>query len=86
MLYNAHWQRKTAVTSFSRKMTSDDFYILAENMQKFGGHFCAKLADAIRAADSTNKRKILHAFPEMIRDYGPESRFAKVMLADKENV
>jgi hypothetical protein len=85
-LYNAHWQRKTAITSFSRKMTSDDFYILTETMQKFGGHFCTKLADAIRAADSTNKHRILHAFPEMIRDYGPESRFAKAMLADKENV
>ena len=85
-MYNAHWQRKTAITSFSLKMTNDDFYILTENMQKFGGHFCTKLADAIRVADSTNKHRILHAFPEMILDYGPESRFAKAMLADKENV
>jgi hypothetical protein len=71
---------------FSQKMTNDDFYILTEAMQKFGGHFCKKLADAIRVADSTNKHRILHAFPEMIRDYGPESLFAKAMLADKENV
>ena len=67
-------------------MTNDDFYILTETMQKFGGHFCKKLADAIRVADSTNKHRILHEFPEMIRDYGPESLFAKAMLADKENV
>ena len=86
MLYDAHWQRKTAITSFSQKMTHEDFYILTETMQRYGGHFMRKLADAIRAADSTNKHKILHAFPEMIRDYGPESRFAKAMLADKENV
>jgi len=67
-------------------MTHEDFYILTETMQRYGGHFCTNLANAIRAADSTNKHRILHAFPEMIRDYGPESRFAKAMLADKENV
>ena len=45
-----------------------------------------KLADAIRAADSTNKHRILHAFPEIVRDFGPDSLFAKSMLADKVNV
>lgn len=67
-------------------MTDKDFYILTETMQRYGGHFITKLAGAIRAADSTNKHRILRAFPEIIRDFGPDSRFAKFMLADKVNV
>ena len=67
-------------------MTHEDFYILTETMQRYGGHFMTKLADAIRAADSTNKHRILHAFPEIVRDFGPDSLFAKSMLADKVNV
>jgi len=67
-------------------MTHEDFYVLTETMRRYGGHFCAKLADAICAADQTNKHRILFAFPEIVRDYGPDSRFAKSMLADKVNV
>ena len=62
---------------FKKMKTSDDFYILAETMRRYGGNFCAKLADAICAADSTNKHKIICAFPEIVRDYGPDSKFAK---------
>jgi 2-oxo-4-hydroxy-4-carboxy--5-ureidoimidazoline (OHCU) decarboxylase len=67
-------------------MTHDDFCILTETMQRYGGHFMTKLADAIRAADQTNRFRIIHAFPEIVRDFGPDSRFAKSMLADKVNV
>jgi hypothetical protein len=67
-------------------MTSDDFYILTETMRCYGGHFCAKLADAICAADTSNKQKILIAFPEIVEKYGPGSIFAKSMTAEKASV
>jgi hypothetical protein len=58
-------------------LSGDDFYILTETMSQFGGNFCKKLADAIRAADSNNKQKLIEAFPEIVKDYGPGSRFAR---------
>jgi 2-oxo-4-hydroxy-4-carboxy--5-ureidoimidazoline (OHCU) decarboxylase len=67
-------------------MTESDFYLMTTLMQRYGGHFMTKLADAIRAADQTNRFRIIHAFPEIVRDFGPDSRFAKSMLADKVNV
>lgn len=66
--------------------TSDDYYVLTETMSRYGGSFISKLADAIRAADSLNKKKILDAFPELIKSYGPDSRFANSMRAEKSNV
>ncbi len=72
--------------SFHREMTSNDFYILTETMRRYGGGFCTKLADAICAADSTNKQKIIKAFPELVEAYGPGSRFAQSIFAHKVNV
>jgi hypothetical protein len=69
--------------SFHREMTSDDFYVLTETMRRYGGNFCTKLADAICVADSTNKQKIIKAFPELVEAYGPGSRFAKSMFQEK---
>ena len=63
-------------------MTSHDHYLFAETMRAFGGHFCAKLADAYSAADLSNKAKILNAWPELLEKYGPESRFAQIRLAE----
>ena len=59
-----------------RILSGDDYYVLTETMIRFGGHFCRKLAEAIRAADGNNKNKLICAFPDIVEDYGPGSRFA----------
>jgi len=60
----------------TRTLSGEDYYILTETMSRYGGHFCKKLADAIRAADGGNKQKIIDAFPEIVKEYGPGSTFA----------
>ena len=45
-----------------------------EAMERNGGGFCAKLARAWFAADPRNKAKIEQAFPELLQDFGPDSR------------
>jgi hypothetical protein len=58
-------------------LSGEGYYILTETMSRYGGHFCKKLADAIRVADGTNKQKLINAFPEIVENYGPGSRFAR---------
>jgi hypothetical protein len=67
-------------------MNSHEHYIFAETLREYGGHFCKKLADAYCAADSTNKAKILKAWPELYEQYGPDSRFAQFRFAKVQNV
>lgn len=67
-----------------RDLSSQDYYILTETMRKYGGHFMSKLADTICVADSTNKKKLIDAFPEIVTTYGPGSRFAEWVIASRE--
>jgi len=59
-------------------LSHEDYLILAETMSRYGGNFCIKLADAIRAADPTNKKKIVQAFPEIVEKYGRGSSLSKL--------
>ena len=36
-----------------------------------------KLAEAIRAADTENRKKIINVYPDVVEKYGPNSAFAK---------
>jgi hypothetical protein len=58
-------------------------YQLTEAMIRYGGSFFQKLASAMRSADSTNFQRILDCFPEILDQYGPDSRFYK---ASKEEM
>lgn len=40
-----------------------------DNMRRFGGNFCSRLADAIAAADPGNRERLLSAFPELLQRY-----------------
>ena len=44
----------------------------------------SKLADAICVADSSNKKKLIDAFPEVVTTYGPGSRFVEWVIAGRE--
>lgn len=61
-------------------MTNFDYmdrFQLTEAMIRYGGGFFQKLASAMRSADATNFQRILDAFPEILKQYGPDSRFYK---------
>jgi len=46
-----------------------DKFKLVENMQKRGGNFVSKLADALIAADPKNVERIMEAFPDIVEKY-----------------
>jgi hypothetical protein len=46
-----------------------DKFRLVENMQKRGGNFVSKLADALIAADPKNAERIMEAFPDIVEKY-----------------
>lgn len=44
-------------------------------MESYGGSFVQALSKAMRAADPHNYKRLQEAFPELERQYGPESSF-----------
>ena len=46
-----------------------------EAMQRHGGGFCSRLAAAWFSADRANRARIETAFPHLLEDFGPASRF-----------
>jgi len=57
-------------------MTNFEVYEMMNRMESFGGSFVVALAGAMRKADPINKNKLLLAFPEYVKEYGPESKFS----------
>ena len=55
----------------------DEVFEALETASTYAGSFYSKLADAALAADPTNQERILKAFPELLKNYGPESSFQK---------
>jgi hypothetical protein len=47
----------------------------ADAMRRHGGGFVSSLATALTRADGNNARKIYDTWPEIVRDFGPGSRF-----------
>lgn len=47
-------------------------------MRNHGGGFVSSLATALSRADGNNARKIYDTWPEIVRDFGPGSRFFEV--------
>lgn len=56
-------------------MTYDEVYDMILRMEMYGGSFVVALAHAMRKADSFNKNKLILAFPEYVKEYGPDSKF-----------
>jgi hypothetical protein len=55
-------------------MTDPDIYWTFQTAMQFGGGFYQALAKAGVKADSSNKQRIIKAFPELYATYGPASR------------
>lgn len=47
----------------------EERYIVATNMERFGGGFASALAVALHHADSSNILRIKQAFPELWAEY-----------------
>jgi len=46
-------------------------------MQSHGGSFVSAFANVLRYADPVNRQRLLDAFPDLVEQYGPTSRFMK---------
>ena len=44
-------------------------------MQSHGGSFVNAIAQALRVADPVNRQRLLDAFPDLVKKYGPTSHF-----------
>jgi 2-oxo-4-hydroxy-4-carboxy--5-ureidoimidazoline (OHCU) decarboxylase len=44
-------------------------------MQSHGGSFVNSIAQALRVADPVNRQRLLDAFPDLVKKYGPASAF-----------
>lgn len=62
-------------------MSGDEKFYTIKAMNQFGGGFVKALAEAYMRADGSNSAKIEAAFPEIMREYGPESDFYKHVRA-----
>lgn len=65
-------------------MTPNEFTQLICCMEARGGSFVSALAQALRYADPTNRKRLLDAFPDIVQKYGPNGVFtiAKQMTED----
>jgi hypothetical protein len=46
-------------------------------MQSHGGSFVSAFANTLRYADPVNRQRLLDAFPDLVEQYGPTSRFMR---------
>ena len=55
-------------------MAMNQKFLLVQNMQRHGGNFVSKLAEAMIAADPVNYDRLCAAFPEIVEKYSaPEN-------------
>ena len=62
-------------------MNADQKYWTIKAMEAFGGGFESALAGAYARADHNNSVRIEAAFPEMLAEYGPGSKFYERVFA-----
>jgi hypothetical protein len=55
-------------------MTDIEFHEMTNRMLQYGGSFVQALAHAMVKADRSNRNKLIVAFPEYVKEYGPESK------------
>lgn len=53
------------------QIASEHKRVMVAAMRRFGGTFVRALADALAAADHDNEARLLTAFPDIVRRYGP---------------
>jgi hypothetical protein len=56
-------------------LTEDECLHTAHAMREYGGSFAGYIADAYYVADLGNRARLLNAFGDLFRRYGPDSHF-----------
>ena len=54
-------------------MTERELAETIDRMETYAGSFYTRLAQALRGADLSNRSRLLAAFPEITKNYGPGS-------------
>ena len=54
-------------------MTERELAETIDRMETYAGSFYTRLAQALRVADLSNRSRLLAAFPEIVKNYGPGS-------------
>ena len=54
-------------------MTERELAETIDRMETYAGSFYTRLGQALRVADKSNKSRLLAAFPEIVKNYGPGS-------------
>ena len=55
----------------AQDMTDADLHKAAHNMENYGGGFAGAIALAYFRADSSNRERIINAFPELFERFAP---------------
>lgn len=57
-------------------MTYDEVWKMISQMEQYGGSFVKALANAFKYADPDNRQRLIDAFPDYVKEYGPNSKFS----------
>lgn len=66
-------------------MTDQDTWTMREAMDQYGGGFVEAFAECLARADRNNFGRLLNAFPELVEQYGPGSKFFDAIRATEES-
>lgn len=72
--------------SIQNTMTPNQLTQMICLMESRGGSFVSALALALRYADPSNRARLLDAFPDIVKKYGPDSTFTKAETMTKDLV
>jgi len=67
------------------QMTESDIYWTFAAAYQYGGGFYQALAQAGMKADPINKQRIIKEFPELIDNYGVNSKFHRSLRSGAHN-
>jgi len=60
-------------------LEGDEYLYTLQAMRRFGGSFAQHIGQAAVVADSSNRRRLQDAFPELFSKYGPGTDFYKAL-------
>lgn len=61
--------------NYRMPVTEDEQIYTARAMENYGGGFASRIAEAFFVADLGNRAKLMSAFEELFRRYGPDSTY-----------
>jgi hypothetical protein len=69
----------------NNQLSDREFFVTTEALNRYGGNFFRNLGRALRHADQGNRNRLLEAFPEIVKSYGPGTAFYSSCIAEFNN-